>query len=379
MFVGVGASRVRDLFDQAKRNAPCIVFVDEIDAVGRQRGAGLGGSHDEREQTLNQILVEMDGFDTNTNVIVIAATNRPDVLDPALLRPGRFDRQVVLDNPDIRGRIQVLEVHARGKPFEKNVNLQTLAKQTPGFSGADLANLLNEGAILAARRNKKAIGMIELEEAIDRVISGPERKSRIISEKEKAITAYHEVGHALVARMLPNLDPVHKVTIVARGLAGGYTRLLPTEDRYLYTKKQMEETLAFSLGGHAAEHLIFGDVTTGASNDIERATALARQMVTQYGMSDKLGPMALGKKDELVFLGREIGEQRNYSEAVAEEIDNEVRNFINRAYNLAREILIKHKDKLVTVSEKLITEETIEGPFFDEILGITEAASSYAQ
>jgi cell division protease FtsH len=378
MFVGVGASRVRDLFDQAKRNAPCIVFVDEIDAVGRQRGAGLGGSHDEREQTLNQILVEMDGFDTNTNVIVIAATNRPDVLDPALLRPGRFDRQVVLDNPDIRGRNQVLEVHARGKPFEKSVNLQTLAKQTPGFSGADLANLLNEAAILAARRNKKAIGMIELEEAIDRVISGPERKSRIISEKEKAITAYHEVGHALVARMLPNLDPLHKITIVARGLAGGYTRLLPTEDRYLYSKSQFEETLAFSLGGHAAEQLIFGDVTTGASNDIERATGLAREMVTRYGMSEKIGPLALGKKDELVFLGREIGEQRNYSEAVAQEIDNEVRNLINRAYNVAREILIKHKDKLVTVSERLIIEETIEGPVFDDIAGIAEAAISYA-
>ncbi|GAC1508008.1 MAG: ATP-dependent zinc metalloprotease FtsH [Chloroflexota bacterium] len=378
MFVGVGASRVRDLFDQAKRNAPCIVFVDEIDAVGRQRGAGLGGSHDEREQTLNQILVEMDGFDTNTNVIVIAATNRPDVLDPALLRPGRFDRQVVLDNPDIRGRIQVLEVHARGKPFEKSVNIQTLAKQTPGFSGADLANLLNEGAILAARRNKKAIGMNELEEAIDRVISGPERKSRIISEKEKAITAYHEVGHALVARMLPNLDPVHKITIVARGLAGGYTRLLPTEDRYLYSKKQFEETLAWSLGGHAAEQLIFGDVTTGASNDIERATALARQMITQYGMSDKLGPVAFGKKDELVFLGREIGEQRNYSEAVAQEIDNEVRNLINAAYNTARELLIKHKDKLITVSEKLISEETIEGPSFDDLMGIAQAASTYA-
>jgi cell division protease FtsH len=378
MFVGVGASRVRDLFDQAKRNAPCIVFVDEIDAVGRQRGAGLGGSHDEREQTLNQILVEMDGFDTNTNVIVIAATNRPDVLDPALLRPGRFDRQVVLDNPDIRGRNQVLEVHARGKPFEKNVNLQTLAKQTPGFSGADLANLLNEAAILAARRNKKAIGMNELEEAIDRVISGPERKSRIISEREKAITAYHEVGHALVARMLPNLDPLHKITIVARGLAGGYTRLLPTEDRYLYSKAQFEETLAFSLGGHAAEQLIFGDVTTGASNDIERATGLAREMVTRYGMSEKIGPLALGKKDELVFLGREIGEQRNYSEAVAQEIDNEVRNFINKAYGVAREILIKHKDKLVTVSERLIVEETIEGPVFDDIMGIAQVASSYS-
>jgi cell division protease FtsH len=377
MFVGVGASRVRDLFDQAKRNAPCIVFVDEIDAVGRQRGAGLGGSHDEREQTLNQILVEMDGFDTNTNVIVIAATNRPDVLDPALLRPGRFDRQVVLDNPDIRGRLQVLEVHARGKPFEKNVNLQTLAKQTPGFSGADLSNLLNEAAILSARRNKKAIGMGELEEAIDRVISGPERKSRIISDKEKAITAYHEVGHALVARMLPNLDPVHKITIVARGLAGGYTRLLPTEDRYLYTESQFKETLAFALGGHAAEQLIFGEVTTGASNDIERATGLARQMVTQYGMSQKLGPRAFGKKEELVFLGREIGEQRNYSEAVAQEIDNEIRNLINEAYGVAREILVRHKDKLVTVSERLIAEETIEGPVFDEIMGLTEVAISY--
>jgi cell division protease FtsH len=379
MFVGVGASRVRDLFDQAKRNAPCIVFVDEIDAVGRQRGAGLGGSHDEREQTLNQILVEMDGFDTNTNVIVIAATNRPDVLDPALLRPGRFDRQVVLDNPDIRGRNQVLEVHARGKPFEKSVNLGTLAKQTPGFSGADLANLLNEAAILAARRNKKAIGMQELEEAIDRVISGPERKSRIISEREKAITAYHEVGHALVARMLPNLDPVHKITIVARGLAGGYTRLLPTEDRYLYTKSQFEETLAFALGGHAAEQLIFGEVTTGASNDIERSTSLARQMVTQYGMSEKLGPIMLGKKEELVFLGRDIGEQRNYSESVAQEIDNEVRTLINRAYSVAREILIKHKDKLITVSEKLMQVETIEGPVFDEIMGIAQAATTYQQ
>src|SRR5947209_1126618 len=378
MFVGVGASRVRDLFDQAKRNAPCIVFVDEIDAVGRQRGAGLGGSHDEREQTLNQILVEMDGFDTNTNVIVVAATNRPDVLDPALLRPGRFDRQVILDRPDIRGRNQVLEVHARGKPFEKNVNLGTLAKQTPGFSGADLANLLNEAAILTARRNKKAIGMSELEEAIDRVISGPERKSRIISEKEKAITAYHEVGHALVARMLPNIDPVHKISIVSRGMAMGVTWSLPQEDRYMRTKRQFEETLAWSLGGHAAEQLIFGDVTTGASNDIERATALARQMVTQYGMSDKLGPVALGKKDELVFLGREIGEQRNYSEAVAQEIDTEVRNLINTAYNTARELLIKHKDKLITVSEKLISEETIEGPAFDDLMGIAVAASTYA-
>lgn len=378
MFVGVGASRVRDLFDQAKRNAPCIVFVDEIDAVGRQRGAGLGGSHDEREQTLNQILVEMDGFDTNTNVIVIAATNRPDVLDPALLRPGRFDRQVVLDNPDIRGRLNILEVHARGKPFEKMVDLQVLAKQTPGFSGADLSNLLNEAAILSARRNKKSIGMLELEEAIDRVISGPERKSRIISDREKAVTAYHEMGHALVARFLPNLDPLHKITIVPRGLAGGYTRLLPQEDRYLYTKSQFEETLAFSLGGHAAEQLIFGEVTTGASNDIERSTALARQMVTQYGMSEKLGPLALGKKEELVFLGRDIGEQRNYSEAVAEEIDIEVRNLISRAYNVAREILIKHKDKLITLSERLMVEETIDLPEFDEIIGLTQVAAHYS-
>src|SRR5437763_313265 len=297
MFVGVGASRVRDLFDQAKRNSPCIVFVDEIDAVGRQRGAGLGGSHDEREQTLNQILVEMDGFDTNTNVIVIAATNRPDVLDPALLRPGRFDRQVVLDRPDIRGRKAVLEVHAKGKPLEKNVSLETLAKQTPGFSGADLMNLRNEAAILAARRNKRKIGMSELEEAIDRVIAGPARKSRIITEKEKIITAYHEVGHALVAKMLPNLDPVNKITIIARGMMGGYTQLLPTEDRYLYTRSHFEDTLAWSLGAHAAGRIVFGEMTTGAENDIERATKLARKMVMEYGMSDKLGPLQFGHKE----------------------------------------------------------------------------------
>src|SRR5690349_5181470 len=293
MFVGVGASRVRDLFDQAKRNSPCIVFVDEIDAVGRQRGAGLGGSHDEREQTLNQILVEMDGFDTNTNVIVIAATNRPDVLDPALLRPGRFDRQVVLDRPDIKGRRAILEVHAKGKPLDKDVSLDTLAKQTPGFSGADLSNLVNEAAILAARRNKKSVFMTEMEEAIDRVVAGPERKSRIISEKEKAITAYHEVGHALVARSLPNCDPVHKLSIVARGMMGGYTRFLPVEDRYLWTKSQFEDNLASLLGGHSAEVIIFGESTTGPSNDIERATQIARRMCTEYGMSSKLGPIAL--------------------------------------------------------------------------------------
>ena len=367
MFVGVGASRVRDLFDQAKRNSPCIVFVDEIDAVGRQRGAGLGGSHDEREQTLNQILVEMDGFDTNTNVIVIAATNRPDVLDPALLRPGRFDRQVVLDRPDIRGRSSILQVHAKGKPLETSVTLETLAKQTPGFSGADLANLLNEAAILAARRNKRKIGMSELEEAIDRVVAGPARKSRIISEREKAITAYHEVGHALVARMLPNTDPVHKVSIVARGQAGGFTMLLPTEDRYLWSKPQFEDMLAYALGGHVAELIIFGDVTTGASNDIERVTKIARSMVTEYGMSGRIGPMALGHKDELVFLGRDFGEQRNYSEQTAREIDEEIHRIIQEAFDKAYHVLQQSKTRLIMISERLITEETLEGPVFESL------------
>ncbi len=371
MFVGVGASRVRDLFDQAKRNAPCIVFVDEIDAVGRQRGAGLGGSHDEREQTLNQILVEMDGFDTNTNVIVVAATNRPDVLDPALLRPGRFDRQVILDRPDIRGRRAVLDVHAKGKPLDKDVSLDTLAKQTPGFSGADLMNLLNEAAILAARRNKKTIAMSECEEAIDRVVAGPERKSRIITEKEKIITAYHEVGHALVAKMLPNLDPVHKITIIARGMMGGYTQLLPTEDRYLYTRSHFEDTLAWSLGGHAAEQIVFGEMTTGAQNDIERATKLARKMVMEYGMSEKLGPLQFGHKEEMIFLGRDLGEQRNYSEAVAEEIDREVRRLITEAYDKAMDILKRYRDKLDEISLRLVKDETIDGSTFDELLGIS--------
>jgi cell division protease FtsH len=367
MFVGVGASRVRDLFDQAKRNSPCIVFVDEIDAVGRQRGAGLGGSHDEREQTLNQILVEMDGFDTNTNVIVIAATNRPDVLDPALLRPGRFDRQVVLDRPDIRGRIAILQVHAKNKPLEKNISLETLAKQTPGFSGADLSNLLNEAAILGARRNKRSIGISELEEAIDRVVAGPARKSRIISEREKAITAYHEVGHALVARMLPNTDPVHKVSIVARGQAGGFTMLLPTEDRYLWSKPQFEDMLAYALGGHVAELIIFGEVTTGASNDIERVTKISRSMVTEYGMSDRIGPMSLGHKDELVFLGRDFGEQRNYSEQTAREIDEEVRRIIQEAFDKAYHILTQNKTRMIMISERLIKEETLEGPLFESL------------
>ena len=367
MFVGVGASRVRDLFDQAKKNSPCIVFVDEIDAVGRQRGAGLGGSHDEREQTLNQILVEMDGFDTNTNVIVIAATNRPDVLDPALLRPGRFDRQVVLDRPDIRGRIAILQVHAKGKPFETSISLDVLAKQTPGFSGADLANLLNEAAILAARRNKRKIGMGELEEAIDRVVAGPARKSRIISEREKAITAYHEVGHALVARMLPNTDPVHKVSIVARGQAGGFTMLLPTEDRYLWSKPQFEDVLAYALGGHVAELIIFGEVTTGASNDIERVTKIARSMVTEYGMSSRIGPMALGHKEELVFLGRDFGEQRNYSEQTAREIDEEIRRIIQDAFDKAYNVLLQNKRRLIMISERLMQEETLEGPLFESL------------
>jgi len=367
MFVGVGASRVRDLFDQAKRNSPCIVFVDEIDAVGRQRGAGLGGSHDEREQTLNQILVEMDGFDTNTNVIVLSATNRPDILDPALLRPGRFDRRVVLDRPDINGRTAILEVHAKGKPLDETVHLDVIAKQTPGFSGADLANLVNEAAILAARRDKHMVGMDEFAEAIDRVIAGPERKSRIISPKEKEITAYHEAGHALVGRMLPNADPVHKISIVARGMIGGYTRFLPTEDRYLWTRSQFEDMLASALGGHAAEDLIFHEMTTGSENDIENATKIARKMVTEYGMSERLGPRTFGQKQELIFLGREIGEQKDYSEKVAEEIDEEIHRILANAYETAKDILLKNKEKLIQVAERLMVVETLEGPELEEL------------
>ncbi len=367
MFVGVGASRVRDLFDQAKRNSPCIVFVDEIDAVGRQRGAGLGGSHDEREQTLNQILVEMDGFDTNTNVIVLSATNRPDILDPALLRPGRFDRRVVLDRPDIVGRKSILGVHTKGKPLDADADLDVIAKQTPGFSGADLANLVNEAAILAARRNKNKIDMAELEESIDRVIAGPERKSRIISHKEKEITAYHEAGHALVGRMLPNADPVHKISIVARGMIGGYTRFLPTEDRYLWTRSQFNDMLASALGGHAAEELIFNEMTTGSENDIENATKIARKMVTEYGMSERLGPRTFGQKQELVFLGREIGEQKDYSEKVAEEIDEEIRLLLDQAYTTAKEILASNRLKLIQIAGRLMVEETIEGPALEEL------------
>ncbi|MFC2065546.1 ATP-dependent zinc metalloprotease FtsH [Chloroflexota bacterium] len=361
MFVGVGASRVRDLFDQAKRNSPSIVFIDEIDAVGRQRGTGLGGSHDEREQTLNQILVEMDGFDTSTSVIIIAATNRPDILDPALLRPGRFDRRVILDRPDINGRLAILKVHSNGKPLDKSVNLKVLSKSTVGFSGADLANLVNEAAILAARRNKKAIEMPEFEESIDRVIAGPERKSRRISPKEKEITAYHEAGHALVARMLPNTDPVHKISIVARGMSLGHTRQLPTEDRYLMTRSQFNDMLAMFMGGHAAEELIYNEVTTGAQYDIEQATKLARAMVTSFGMSDKLGPRTFGHREEMVFLGREISEQRDYSDKIAEQIDDEVHAIIEKAHEIAKDTLIKNKSKLVLIAERLIAEETLEG------------------
>jgi cell division protease FtsH len=367
MFVGVGAARVRDLFDQAKRNAPCLVFIDEIDAVGRHRGAGLGGGHDEREQTLNQILAEMDGFDTNANVIIMAATNRPDILDPALLRPGRFDRHVVIDLPDIKGRKAILEVHVKGKPLAKEVDLGTVAKETPGFSGADLANLVNEAAILAARRNRKDITLKELEDAADRVIAGPERKSRVISPKEKEITAYHESGHALTARMLPNADPVHKVTIVARGIAGGWTRLLPTEDRHFWTKSQFQDSLAVSLGGRVAEEITFNEMTTGAQHDLEEATKLARRMVTEYGMSEKLGPRTFGQRQELVFLGREISEQRDYSDKIAQEIDEEVHNIIQRAYDTAKNILSTHTEKLKQLAEELITRETLDEPELDRI------------
>jgi cell division protease FtsH len=368
MFVGVGASRVRDLFDQAKHNAPCIVFVDEIDAVGRHRGAGLGGGHDEREQTLNQILVEMDGFDSSTNVIVVSATNRPDILDPALLRPGRFDRHVVIDQPDINGRKAILEVHAKGKPIAKSASLEVIAKQTPGFSGADLANLLNEGAILAARRNLKEIGLKELEDSIDRVIAGPEKKGRIISQKEKEIIAYHETGHALVAKMLPNADPVHKISVVSRGMVGGWTRFLPTEDRHLWTESQFDDRLSVSLAGRAAEEIVFGEVTTGAQNDLEQATSLARKMVTEFGMSEKLGPRTFGKREELVFLGREIHEQRNYSEKIAEEIDDEVKVLIQRAHETATKILTENKDRLKLVAERLMVDETIEEAAFEALL-----------
>ena len=360
MFVGVGASRVRDLFDQAKRNSPCIVFIDEIDAVGRHRGAGLGGSHDEREQTLNQILVEMDGFDTDTNVIVIAATNRPDILDPALLRPGRFDRRVVLDRPDMKGRERIIGVHIRGKPLGKDVNLEALARQTPGFVGADIENMVNEAAILAARRNKKTIEMDEFQEAIERVIAGPERRSRLISDEEKKVIAYHEAGHVLAAAKTPLADKVRKVSIIARGMAGGYTLTLPDEDRYLSSRARFEADLVIMLGGRAAEECVFERITTGAGNDLERATDLVRKMVMEYGMSDDLGPMTFGEREELVFLGRSLSEHRNYSEAVASKIDAEVRTIIGRAYERAVGVMRQHRAVLDTLAQRLIQQETLD-------------------
>ena len=367
MFVGVGASRVRDLFDQAKRNAPCIVFVDEIDAVGRHRGAGLGGGHDEREQTLNQILVEMDGFESGTNVIVLAATNRPDILDPALLRPGRFDRKVTLDNPDIAGRKQILEVHSKGKPLTADVDLENIARQTGGFSGADLANLVNESAILAARRNLKEIGPPEFYESVDRVIAGPERKSRRISDREKEMTACHEAGHALVAHVLPNADKPFKVTIVARGQTAGHTRYLPEEDRQMWTKHQFEDMLAAALGGRVAEEVVFNEVTTGAGNDLEQATNIAQSMVTQYGMSEKLGPRTFGKREQMVFLGREISQQRDYSNDVAETIDDEIHDIINRAYESAQKAITENMAKLTQLSKYLLENETVESDVLEQI------------
>jgi cell division protease FtsH len=367
MFVGVGASRVRDLFEQAKRHSPCIVFVDEIDAVGRQRGAGLGGSHDEREQTLNQMLVEMDGFDTDTNVIVVAATNRPDILDPALLRPGRFDRRITLDRPDMHGREAILKVHARGKPFEPTVDLGSIARGTPGFVGADLENLINESAILAARRNKKAIGQPELEEAIERVVMGPERKSRLISAEEKRIIAYHEAGHAVVVTAIPEADPVQKISIVGRGQAGGVTWFRPEDDRVLTSRKKLIAQLAGALGGRASEKIVFDDITSGAANDLEQVTRMARAMVTRLGMSSELGSMVYGQKEELIFLGREISEQRDYSEAIAEQIDREVRKLVDEAYNQAVGILKKYREQLDAVATKLLEVESLSREEFEKI------------
>jgi cell division protease FtsH len=360
MFVGVGAARVRDLFEQAKQSAPAIVFIDEIDAVGRHRGAGLGGGHDEREQTLNQLLVEMDGFDAKTGVILMAATNRPDILDPALLRPGRFDRQIVIDRPDLEGRKGILRVHGRGKPLDETVELDVIARRTPGFTGADLANVINEGALLTARRGKPAITMMELEEAIDRVVAGPERRTRLISDREKRIIAYHEGGHALVAYLLPNADPVHKISVIPRGRALGFTLTLPTEDKFLVAREELIDELAMLLGGRVAEELIFGDITTGAQNDLDRATKIARQMVTEYGMSDRLGPLTLGQKSGEVFLGRDFASHPDYSDQVAFEIDSEIRALIDQAHDEALEILTEHRDRLDRIAEALMEKETIE-------------------
>ncbi|SHM68608.1 cell division protease FtsH [Caldanaerovirga acetigignens] len=367
MFVGVGAARVRDLFEQAKKNAPCIVFIDEIDAVGRQRGAGLGGGHDEREQTLNQLLVEMDGFTINEGIIIIAATNRPDILDPALLRPGRFDRQIVVDRPDVKGREEILKVHARNKPLAEDVDLGVLARRTPGFTGADLENLMNEAALLAARRNKKKITMEELEEAITRVVAGPEKKSRIMTERERRLVAYHEAGHAVVAELLPNVDPVHEVSIIPRGRAGGYTLILPKEDRFFMSKTELLDHVTHLLGGRASEELVLKEVSTGAQNDLERATEIARRMVMEYGMSETLGPMTLGHKQEEVFLGRDLARGRNYSEEVAAAIDKEVRNIIDKCYSRARTLLSENINKLHKVAEALLEREKLSEEEFREV------------
>ena len=369
MFVGVGASRVRDLFEQAKKNAPCIVFIDEIDAVGRQRGAGLGGGHDEREQTLNQLLVEMDGFAANEGIIIIAATNRPDILDPALLRPGRFDRQIVVDKPDVRGRLAILKVHAKGKPIAKDADLDILARRTPGFTGADLANLVNEAALLAARRDKHQIGMTELEEAIERVMAGPERKSHIMSDEEKRLTAYHEGGHTLVGMMLEHADPVHKVTIIPRGRAGGYTLMLPKEDRNYATRSELLDRLKVAMGGRVAEEVVLKEISTGASQDIKQASQIVRSMVMQYGMSDVLGPVAYGEDaNHQVFLGRDLNNQRNYSEEVASEIDKEVRRIMEDAYEACRQIITENRDKLELIANALLERETLTAAELEELM-----------
>jgi cell division protease FtsH len=368
MFVGVGASRVRDLFEQAKQNSPCIIFMDEIDAVGRHRGAGLGGGHDEREQTLNQLLVEMDGFEMKDNIILIAATNRPDILDPALLRPGRFDRQVVVDRPDRKGRARILEVHTRGKPLSKEIELDNLAGQTPGFTGADLANLVNEAALLAARQNKREITQTELEEGIMRVIAGPEKKTRVMSEKERMVTAYHEMGHAMVAHFLKNTDPVHKISIIARGQALGYTISLPTEDKFLTTRAELADTLAMTLGGRAAEEITFSEITTGAANDLEKVTQTAKQMVMRYGMSEKLGPRTFGHDQSMPFLGREFSAEPDYSDEIAREIDDEIRRIVEEAHQTAKHVLGGHRSELDRLSKVLLERETIEREEFEQLL-----------
>jgi cell division protease FtsH len=368
MFVGVGASRVRDLFEQAKQNSPCIIFMDEIDAVGRHRGAGMGGGHDEREQTLNQLLVEMDGFEMKDNIILIAATNRPDILDPALLRPGRFDRQVVVDRPDRKGRRQILEVHTRGKPLAKQIDLDALAGQTPGFTGADLANLINEAALLTARQNHREITMDELEEGIMRVIAGPEKKSRVMSEKERLVTAYHELGHAIVGHLLPNSDPVHKISIISRGQALGYTINLPSEDKFLTTRAELTDTMAMTLGGRAAEEIVFGEITTGASNDLEKVTETAKQMVMRYGMSERLGPRVFGHDRSMPFLGREFSAEPDYSDEIAREIDDEIRRVVEEAHQTARDLLTERRDALDRISKVLLERETIEAKEFERLL-----------